>query len=83
MLIGDPVFLIFLVPHITYLIHLFSISLIFQYLVSRCLEPQTPPEKAFRGSKHLLRRYLEDFGQDILTLKVVATILITVVPFVS
>ena len=29
----------------------------------RCLDPQTPPEKAFRGSKHLLRRYLEDFGR--------------------
>ena len=32
------------------------------YLVSRCLNPQTPPEKVFRVSKHLLTRYLEDFG---------------------
>ena len=31
--------------------------------MSRCLDPQTPPEKAFRGSKHLLTRYLEDFGR--------------------
>ena len=30
--------------------------------MSRCLDPQTPPEKAFRGSKYLLTRYLEDFG---------------------
>ena len=30
---------------------------------SRCLDPQTPPEKAFRGSKHLLTRYLGDFGR--------------------
>ena len=31
--------------------------------MSRCLDPQTPPEKVFRGSKHLLTRYLEDFGR--------------------
>ena len=31
--------------------------------MSRCLDPQTPPEKAFRGSKHPLTRYLEDFGR--------------------
>ena len=31
--------------------------------MSRCLDPQTPSEKAFRGSKHLLTRYLEDFGR--------------------
>ena len=31
--------------------------------MSRCLDPQTPPEKVFRGSKLLLRRYLEDFGR--------------------
>ena len=31
--------------------------------MSSCLEPQTSPEKAFRGSKNLLRRYLEDFGR--------------------
>ena len=31
--------------------------------MSRCLDPQTPPEKAFRGSKHLLTRYLGDFGR--------------------
>ena len=30
--------------------------------MSRCLNPQTSPEKVFRGSKHLLTRYLEDFG---------------------
>ena len=34
-----------------------------KYLASWCLNPQTPPEKAFRGSKHLLTRYLEDFGR--------------------
>ena len=28
----------------------------------RCLNPKTSPEKAFKGSKHLLTRYLEDFG---------------------
>ena len=28
----------------------------------RCLNPQTSPEKAFRGSNYLLTRYLEDFG---------------------
>ncbi len=28
----------------------------------RCFNPQTSSEKAFRGSKHLLTRYLEDFG---------------------
>ena len=28
----------------------------------RYLNPQTSPEKAFRGTKHLLTRYLEDFG---------------------
>ena len=33
-----------------------------KYVVSRCLKPQTSPEKAFKGSKHLLTRYLEDFG---------------------
>ena len=31
--------------------------------MSRCLDPQTPPEKVFRGSKHLLIRYLGDFGR--------------------
>ena len=31
--------------------------------MNRCLDPQTPPEKTFRGSKHLLTRYLEDFGR--------------------
>ena len=31
--------------------------------MSRCLDPQTPPEKAFSRSKHLLTRYLEDFGR--------------------
>ena len=31
--------------------------------MSRCLDPQTPPEKAFRGSKHLLTRYLQDSGR--------------------
>ena len=31
--------------------------------MSRCLDPQTPPEKAFRCSKHLFTRYLEDFGR--------------------
>ena len=31
--------------------------------MSRCLDPQTPPEKAFRGSKDLLTRYLRDFGR--------------------
>ena len=37
--------------------------------MSRCLDPQTrprvqtPPEKAFRRSKHLLTRYLADFGR--------------------
>ena len=25
------------------------VSLVFQALVSRCLDPQTPPENAFRG----------------------------------
>ncbi len=30
--------------------------------MSRCLNPQTSPEKAFKGSKHLLTMYLEDFG---------------------
>ena len=34
-----------------------------KYLVSRCLDPETPPEKAFGGSKHLLTRYLGDFGR--------------------
>ena len=34
-----------------------------KYLVSRYLDPQTPPDKAFRGPKHLLTRYLEDFGR--------------------
>ena len=29
----------------------------------RRLDPQTPPEKAFRGSKHPLTRYLGDFGR--------------------
>ena len=29
-----------------------------KYLVSRCLDPQTPPEKAFGGSKYLITRYL-------------------------
>ena len=29
----------------------------------RCLDPQTPPEKAFRQSKHLLTRYLGNFGR--------------------
>ena len=29
----------------------------------RYLNTQTPPEKAFRGSKCLLRRYLQDFGR--------------------
>ena len=27
------------------------------------MNPQTSPDKAFRGSKHLLTRYLEDFGR--------------------
>ena len=31
--------------------------------MSRCLDPQTPPDKAFRGLKHLLTRYSEDFGR--------------------
>ena len=31
-----------------------------KYLLGRCLNPQIYPEKAFRGSKHLLT-YLEDF----------------------
>ena len=31
--------------------------------MSRFLDPQTPPEKAFRGSKHLLTRHLVDFGR--------------------
>ena len=31
-------------------------------LVSQCLNPQTSHENGFRGSKHLLKRYLEDFG---------------------
>ena len=31
--------------------------------MNRCLDPKTPSEKAFRGSKHLLTRYLEDFGR--------------------
>ena len=31
--------------------------------MSRRLDPQTPPEKAFRGSKHLVTRYLGDFGR--------------------
>ena len=26
------------------------------------LNPQTSPEKAFQGSKHLLTKYLDDFG---------------------
>ena len=30
--------------------------------MSRCLNLQISLEKAFRGSKHLLTRYLEDFG---------------------
>ena len=30
--------------------------------MSRYFNPQTSPEKAFRGSKHLLTRYLGDFG---------------------
>ena len=30
--------------------------------MNRCLKPQTSPEKAFKGAKHLLIRYLEDFG---------------------
>ena len=34
-----------------------------KYLLSTCLDPPTPPEKAFRGSKHLLTMYLEDFGR--------------------
>ena len=29
----------------------------------RCLDPQTRPEKAFGSSKHLLTKYLEDFGR--------------------
>ncbi len=29
---------------------------------TRYLNPQTSPEQAFRGSKHLLTRCLEDFG---------------------
>ena len=33
--------------------------------MSRCLDPQTPPEKAFRGSKHLLTRYLGNFGRQL------------------
>ena len=33
-----------------------------RYLLVRCLNPQISPEKEFRGSKHLLTRYLEDFG---------------------
>ena len=32
------------------------------YLVSRCLNPQTSPENAVRGSKYLLTKYLEHFG---------------------
>ncbi len=32
-------------------------------LLTRCLDPQTSPEKAFKGSKHLLIRDLEDFGR--------------------
>ena len=31
--------------------------------MSRCLDPQTFPEKDFRGSKYLLKRYLGDFGR--------------------
>ena len=31
--------------------------------MSRCLDPQTAPEKTFGGSKHLFTRYLEDFGR--------------------
>ena len=30
--------------------------------MSRCLDSQTSPENAFKASKHLLTRYLEDFG---------------------
>ena len=37
-------------------------TLVFQIpCEDRCLNPQTPPE-VFRGSKHLLTRYLEEFG---------------------
>ena len=39
------------------------LPLVFQTpCVSRWANPQTPPDKVFRGSKLLLRRYLEDFG---------------------
>ena len=31
--------------------------------MSRSLDPQTRPDKAFGGSKHFLTRYLEDFGR--------------------
>ena len=31
--------------------------------VSRCLDPQTPSEKAFRGPNTLLTMYAEDFGR--------------------
>ena len=41
-----------------------DISLVFQIpCEDRCLDPQTAPEKTFRGSKHLFTRYLEDFGR--------------------
>ena len=39
-----------------------DVSLDIQIRVRRCLNPKTSPEKAFKGSKHLLTRYLEDFG---------------------
>ena len=43
------------VPHISWQFPMTS-----KYLLGRCLNPQIYPEKAFRGSKHLLT-YLEDF----------------------
>ena len=40
------------------------LSLVFQIpCEDRCLDPQTPLEKAFRGSKYLFTRYLGDFGR--------------------
>ena len=39
-------------------------TLVFQIpCEDRCLDPQTAPEKTFRGSKHLFTRYLDDFGR--------------------
>ena len=59
------------------------------YFVGRCLDPKTPPEKAFAGSKHVLRRYFRRLGYIniyiyyIVYIYIVITVIFLANPFCS